>query len=198
MAAAGAGGAGGDGPKTIGDVLGEKLLSVLEDEEAKLDRKLADLERMEEDDIERLRRQRLDQMKQLAKQKSEWAAAGHGEYREIDDQKRFFEELKQSPRAAVHFYRPSTRRCEVVDKHFYALARRHVETKFVRVNAEKAPFLVEKLHIWMLPTIVLVKGGKTEHSIIGFDEFGGGDDFPTEAMEQVLLGHGILLESFCQ
>jgi hypothetical protein len=59
----------------------------------------------------------------------------------------------------VHFYRPTTRRCEIVDKHFYALAAKHMETKFLRVNAEKAPFLVEKLHIWMLPTIVCVQNG---------------------------------------
>ena len=94
----------------------------------------------------------------------------------------------------VHFYRPTTRRCEIIDKHFYALAAKHMETKFLRVNAEKAPFLVEKLHIWMLPTIVCVQNGKTDHSIVGFDELGGRDDFATEDMEQLLLKHNVLLE----
>ncbi len=65
----------------------------------------------------------------------------------------------------MHFYRPSTRRCEIIDKHFYALAAKHIETKFLRVNAEKSPFLTERLHIWMLPTIVCCVGGKTDHSI---------------------------------
>ena len=108
--------------------------------------------------------------------------------------KRFFDELKGSARAVVHFYRPTTRRCEIIDKHFYALAAKHMETKFLRVNAEKAPFLVEKLHIWMLPTIVCVQNGKTDHSIVGFDELGGRDDFATEDMEQLLLKHNVLLE----
>ncbi len=154
------------GPRTVGDVIGERLLGMLEAQEEALDAKMRALDDMGEDDIERLRQARLDQMKKLAKQKGEWAAAGHGEYREIDDQKRFFEELKTSARCVVHFYRPSTRRCEIIDKHFYALARKHMETKFVRVNAEKAPFLTERLHIWMLPTIVCCVNGRTDHSIM--------------------------------
>jgi hypothetical protein len=139
---------------------------MLEREEEKLDAKMKHLDDMGEDDIERLRQQRLDQMKKLSKQKQEWAANGHGEYREIDDQKRFFDELKTSTRAVVHFYRPSTRRCEIIDKHFYALARKHMETKFVRVNAEKSPFLTERLHVWMLPTIICCVNGRTDHSIV--------------------------------
>jgi hypothetical protein len=138
---------------------------VLEAEEEKLDRKIQDLNDMDEDEVERLRSKRLDQMKKFSKQKAEWLANGHGEYRECDDQKRFFDELRAAPRAVVHFYRPSTRRSEIVDKHFYALAAKHIETKFLRVNAEKSPFLVERLHIWMLPTIVCCVGGKTDHSI---------------------------------
>lgn len=156
---------GAPGPRTIGDVIGERLLGVLEAEEEKLDRKIQDLNDMDEDEVERLRAKRLDQMKKFSKQKAEWLANGHGEYRECDDQKRFFDELRAAPRAVVHFYRPSTRRSEIVDKHFYALAAKHIETKFLRVNAEKSPFLVERLHIWMLPTIVCCVGGKTDHSI---------------------------------
>ena len=185
------------GQRTIGDVVGERLLGALEAEEEKLDAKLHALDHLEEDDVERLRAKRLEQMKRLSKQKSEWLAAGHGEYRELDDQKRFFEELKKEERAVVHFYRSATRRCEVVDKHLYPLARKHLETKFLRVNAEKAPFLCERLHIWMLPTVVLIKGGRTDHSIIGFDEMGGSDDFPAEVLEAVLLKHGVVLEAFC-
>ena len=44
----------------------------------------------------------------------------------------------------------------------------------------------------MLPTIVLIRDGKTEHSIIGFDEFGGVDDFATEDMAFVLSKYKVL------
>jgi hypothetical protein len=121
---------------------------------------------------------------------------GHGEYRECHDQKQFFEEVKKEQRAVIHFYRPSTRRCEILDKHLAALAHKHIETKFMRVDAEKSPFIAERLKIWMLPTLVLVKDGKTEHSVVGFDELGGGDNFPTAALEQLLLKHDAVMESF--
>jgi hypothetical protein len=92
----------------------------------------------------------------------------------------------------VHFYRPVTPRCQIVDAHFERLAPLHLETRFTKINAEKAPFLVERLGILLMPTIVLIKDGKTEHSILGFDEFGGVDDFSTEDMAYVLSTHGVL------
>jgi len=191
----GAGGAGGD----VGAVMGERLLGMLQTAEEQLDEQIATLDKMEksEDDMERLRRARLDQLKRVAQQKSAWQAAGHGEYRECHDQKRFFEELKASERAVVHFYRPTTRRCEILDKHLSLLARKHMETKFMRVNAEKSPFLCERLNIFMLPTVVVINAGKTEHSIVGFDEMGGNDAFGTEELERLLLKYKCVLESFC-
>ncbi|RYY36899.1 hypothetical protein EON62_01440 [archaeon] len=188
--------AGMGGPTSVSDVIGEHLLKALEAAEEKLDEDLHKMEHIEEDDIERLRRQRLEQLKRVQSEKQKWLAQGHGEYRDCLDQKQFFEDLKKEARAVVHFYRPSTRRCEVVDKHLSLLCKKHIETKFMRVNAEKSPFICERLHIWALPTIVIVKEGKTDHSIVGFDEFGGSDDFSTEVMERVLFAHEALLESF--
>ena len=49
-----------------------------------------------------------------------------------------------------------------------------------QIDAEKAPFLVERLKIWMLPTLALVKLEKTVDYVVGFDELGGRDDFPTK------------------
>jgi thioredoxin-like negative regulator of GroEL len=89
---------------------------------------------------------------------------------------------------------PATWRCEVVDKHLRAVSAKHLETRVVRVNAEKSPYLVEKLRIRVLPTMVLVKDGKTDHSIIGFDELGGSDDFTTEQLEEVLAAHGVIYD----
>jgi hypothetical protein len=115
---------------------------------------------------------------------------------QVTSEKEFFAECKKSERVVVHFYRASTWRCEIADRHLGALARKHIETRFIRLDVERVPFLVERLNIFMLPTIMLVKGGKTEHSIIGFDEFGGSDDFDTEVAEAKLIEHGVLLESY--
>ena len=43
-----------------------------------------------------------------------------------------------------------------------------------------------------MPTVVLIKDGKTEHSIRGFDEMGGVDDFATSDFEYVLSHHGMI------
>jgi hypothetical protein len=77
---------GGGAQQTIGEVFGNRLLAVLQNEEEKLDREIQKLEEAGEDDIERMRAVRLEEMKKMSKQKAEWAAQGHGSYREIDDQ----------------------------------------------------------------------------------------------------------------
>lgn len=169
----------------------------LEAAEEKLDEKIDKLDKLDEDDVERLRRQRLDQLKRAQKQRQQWSAQGHGDYTEIVDEKTFFGDLKKEQRAVVHFYRSATRRCEIVDSHLATLARKHVETRFIKVNAEKSPFLCERLKIWMLPTIVLIKEGRTDHSIVGFEELGGRDSFTTEDLERLLLKHEVVLEQFC-
>jgi thioredoxin-like negative regulator of GroEL len=110
----------------------------------------------------------------------------------LTDPKEFFNAAKKSSRMAVHFYRGVTARCQIVDAHFEKLAPTHLETRFVKIDAEKSPFLVERLGIILLPTIVLIKDGKTEHSLRGFDELGGTDDFSTEDMAYVLSQHGVL------
>lgn len=66
---------------------------------------------------------------------------GHGEYTEIAEEKDFFEIAKKSSNFVCHFYRDDFFRCKVVDKHLHILARKHMETKFCKINAEKCPFL---------------------------------------------------------
>ena len=195
MSGAAAGAAAGAG---AGAMLSAALLTTLERVEEDIDAKLAALDEVPgEDEVERLRAARLARLRKVAAEKAAWAAAGHGEYRDVTDQRQFFDELKREARAVVHFHRGSNRRCDIIDAHLRALAPKHVETKFMRVDAERSPFVCEKLHIWALPTVVLVKDGRTDHSIVGFDELGGRDDFSTAQLEQLLLAHGVLLESFC-
>lgn len=50
----------------------------------------------------------------------------------------------------------------------------------MQIHAEKSPYLVEKLKIWMLPTLALIRQEKTVDYVVGFDDMGGKDDFTTE------------------
>lgn len=168
------------------------MLMAAHAQEAALDAQLKKMETLGEDDFEALRQKRkLDLQRQL-RQEQDWRQLGHGRYAEMTDTKDFFNAAKKSSRMLVHFYRSVTPRCQIVDAHFERLAPAHVECRFVKIDAEKNPFLVERLGVILLPTIVLIKDGKTEHSIHGFDEFGGTDDFRTEDMAFILANYGMI------
>lgn len=171
----------------------DQMLRAALDTEAELDEKIKKMDAMKEDDIEEIRRKRLEQMKQTHSKKQQKLAEGHGSY-ELIEEGNFFEVAKQSEYIVVHFYRPSTWRCEIVDRHLKQLAVKHWGTRFVKIDAEKSRYLVERLRIWCLPSLVLCKGGKTEKTISGFDEFGGGDEFTTEMMEKTLAAYGVIQE----
>lgn len=87
---------------------------------------------------------------------------GHGVYKEIPSEKDFFDEIKNSKRAVVHFYRPTTDRCTIFDKHLEIIAPKYLEARFVKLNAEKAPFLCERLNIRVIPTLLLIVDGQTK------------------------------------
>merc|ERR1719482_42738 len=169
----------------------DQVLRAALDTEAELDEKLKKMDAMKEDDIEEIRRKRLEQVKSTHSRKQQAMTQGHGTY-DVIDEKDFFDVAKKSEYIVVHFYRPSTWRCEIVDRHLKQLAVKHWGTRFVKIDAEKSRYLVERLRIWCLPSLVLCKGGKTEKTISGFDEFGGGDEFTTEMMEKTLAAYGVI------
>lgn len=114
---------------------------------------------MEEMSLEELRQKRIAEMKAKALKASEWRSKGHGAYSEVADQRAWFDATKVSERVVTHFYRPTTPLCELVDKHLALLAPKHTETRFIKINAEKAPFLAERLNIVALPTIIMTSEG---------------------------------------
>ena len=128
------------------------------------------------------RDQRMQQMKKMASQKEEWKSKGHGVYTEVTEEKDFFDVCKKSSKVVCHFYRESTFRCKIVDKHLALLAPKHLETRFVKLSVDRAPFLCDRLHIRIIPTIACVLDGKTKDYIKGFDDLGGHDEFSTEML----------------
>ncbi|AWP13345.1 putative thioredoxin domain-containing protein 9 [Scophthalmus maximus] len=158
----------------------EQSAKLVEDQ---LDAQMSKLNELDEDDMERLKERRLEALKKAHKQKQEWLSKGHGEYREISSEKDFFSEVKDTKNVVCHFYRSSTFRCKILDKHLTTLAKKHVETKFIKLNVEKAPFLTERLRIKTIPTLALLIDGKTKDYVVGFTDLGNTDEFPTEMLE---------------
>lgn len=167
-------------------------LNVAQHIERQLDNELKLMSNLNDDDFVELRRQRAKALQERSNNMQRWRSQGHGEYTEIGDEKQFFDICKTSERVVCHFYRNTTHRCQIVDKHMIALAKKHIETKFIKLEAEKCPFLAQRLNIVVLPAIVLTVNNQTAGLIEGFDELGGRDDFTTNTLEQYLAKKGVI------
>jgi hypothetical protein len=150
--------------------------------EQKLDAEIEQLDNLKADDLEAIRQARIQELKDRQAKLQQWRQAGHGEFTEISTQQEFFAVNKASECVVCHFYSDTNAFCPVIDKHLALLARKHMEARFVKIKAEKAPYLVENLNIWMMPTILLTKDNKTVDKVEGLDSIGGTEDFPTEAL----------------
>jgi hypothetical protein len=157
-----------------------------------LDAEIDKMENLNEDDFARIRRQRIEQMKEAAVEKEQWRRNDHGVLTTVSDQKEFFDACKKSKRVVCLFFRDSNKWCDVLSNHMQVLAEKHMEAKFLKVNAENSPFLVERLNVWMMPTIVCCKEGKVHRQFNGLDEIDPTGKFETASLEFVLHGSEML------
>jgi len=161
----------------------EALQSVMKAVESRVDEQLERLEQPDEDELMNLRAARLKEFKERQVNQKKWLQAGHGEYSELATEKDYFTVCNASERVVAHFYKQGTFRCDIVDKHMKILAPRHLETKFVKLNVEKSPFLTERLNVKTITSIVISVDGKIVDRIVGFTTLGNVDDFTTEMLE---------------
>ena len=144
-----------------------------------------------DEELKKLREARLKELKKQRNETLENLGKGHGSYREIV-QDQFLTEVTSSYRVVCHFYHRDFQRCTIIDHHLQKLAQRHVETKFIKINAEKAPFFVEKLIIRTMPTVVIFFDGVAADKIVGFEGLadqmpeGKEDEFPTIVVARLL------------
>ncbi|OII74857.1 thioredoxin fold protein [Cryptosporidium ubiquitum] len=164
------------------------IKKVLEEGENIIDEEIKTIDSIQNDENElnRLREKRIKELKKEIEQKNKFIEFGHGKYDFIADEKEFFDTIKKSENVICHFSRPSTLRCEIFDKHLEIISKKHLEAKFIKINAEKSQFVSSHLNINILPTIALIKNSKLIHKIIGFEELSSRDDFTTTQLEELL------------
>lgn len=133
--------------------------------------------------MEAIRAKRFREMQTQNQKLTEYRLLGHGAYTHVV-QDEFLPAVTKSPLAICHFYHMDFERCKIVDKHLQLLAQKHLSTKFIYIDAEKTPFFVEKMKIKMLPTIVLFRDGIAIDRVVGFEELGNDDAFPTAVLEK--------------
>lgn len=150
-------------------------------------------ELMDDPELEKLHADRIAALKKEAEKRQVLQMKGHGEYREVGEGD-FLGEVTGSEKVICHFYHKEFYRCKIMDKHLKALAPKHIDTKFIKLDAENAPFFVTKLGVKTLPCVVLFRKGIAVDRLVGFQDLGGKDDFTTKTLEVTLIKKGIISE----
>ncbi|XP_052179155.1 thioredoxin domain-containing protein PLP3A-like isoform X2 [Diospyros lotus] len=150
-------------------------------------------ELMDDPELEKLHSERIAALKKEAEKRQTLKNRGHGEYREVTEGD-FLGEVTGSEKVICHFYHREFYRCKIMDKHLRPLAPKHIDTKFIKLDAENAPFFVAKLAIKTLPCVVLFRNGVATDRLVGFQDLGGKDDFTTKTLEALLTRKGIISE----
>ncbi|KAJ3277123.1 hypothetical protein HDV01_000175 [Terramyces sp. JEL0728] len=111
---------------------------------------------LEEDDdhlLDSMRENRMQQLKKeiaLEKQKS----LGYGSLQVFKDEKQLMLMTTSTAKCVIHFSHKDFKKCATMDNHLGKLARLHPQTRFVKVDVENVPFLVDRMEIKVLPCIV--------------------------------------------
>ncbi|KAI3639221.1 hypothetical protein MIR68_002751 [Amoeboaphelidium protococcarum] len=162
------------------------------EQESDLDQIFEELENEELD--ANIREARFEQLRKEQALRQEYSQREHGKYLEVQSEKEVFEITTQTKRCIVHFYHQDFPRCQIMDRHLQVLAERHFNVKFVKVCAERCPFLVQKMRIQVLPCVIVFMNGLSLDKLIGFEDLGNSDDFTTATLEQRLQKSGVLLK----
>ena len=146
----------------------------------------------EEQDILRKMKERMSDKMSYAGPSIENRTALKGSYDEKTE-KEFFEFIEsKKERIVVHFSHEKFERCKIVDMHLKQIAYDHPESLIIKLDAENAQFLVNKLKIQVLPVICFFKNGNLKDRLVGFEDFGNRDDFKTAELAQRLAMYGAI------
>jgi len=135
---------------------------------------------------------RMAELKKKSSRTNDFLGMGHGSLLHVT-QDDFLKHVTQSKYVVCHFYHPEFERCKIMDQHLERLAPKHLATKWIKIDATKAPFFVGKLQIKMLPTLVFFKDGIARDRMVGLDDVGARDDFNTSALEKRIEKGGVIM-----
>ncbi|KAI5854752.1 thioredoxin-like protein [Tricharina praecox] len=155
------------------------------------DELLAELER-EDSALDGFRERRLQQLHDEFARAAAHRSGGGGTYLNVEDEKAVMDITTNNKNSVVHFFHSDFRRCKILDTHLELLAPKHPECRFVRIEVEKAPFLVERLGVRVLPCLMSFIDGKQVARIEGFERLGNSDSFRTVRLEELLVDAGVL------
>lgn len=143
-----------------------------------------------------LREKRLEQLHAEVSRAKVLRETQHGTYTEIKDEKQLMDITTSTKLCVVHFQKPDFANCRFMDEKLRILAEKHLDTRFVSIDVENAPFLVVKLGVKVLPCVIAFVDGVSADRIIGFEGIGYRPDrFEARELEARLLGCGVLVRA---
>jgi thiol-disulfide isomerase/thioredoxin len=142
--------------------------------------------------LEEIHRERVQAMKEAQERRMKMEREGHGTLSEVEE-KEFLPEVTTTQLVVAHFYHQEFERCRIMDKHLSALSKKYFDTKFIKISATDAPFFVTKLQVKVLPCLIFFKNGVAFDRLVGFEDLGGKDDYPTAKLERILLDAGAVV-----
>jgi hypothetical protein len=113
-------------------------------------------------ELDALRAARLRQLRNEAQMKQQWVRQGHGEYRQIADERAFFSDIEKHERTVCLLY--SDERDELHEA-LAVLASQHLETMVFRLPEQRAHFMMSMLDLAGLPTLLCIRHGKVVESL---------------------------------
>merc|ERR1740116_109271 len=145
-------------------------------------------------ELANIHQKRKQQLKAEWKQKQQEMAQGAGRYEEMDERS-MLKLASKGTNIVMHFYASGIDLSKIVDEHMKKIAPKHTEARFVTLDARKSPFLVNKWKVRTMPTICCIANGYLVDKVIGFDDLGGKEDFPTIALVRRLAKSGTIKDS---
>ncbi|GFE53876.1 single stranded G-strand telomeric DNA-binding [Babesia ovis] len=138
----------------------DNVLAALLEKEREVEEELDNIRHIEsklshlrdDDTLERFREARLQKLKETNAKRMQYMNDGYCKLIDVDSDSQFFDVCRNTKYVVAHFYRPTTVRSQYLDGKMHELCLTYFNTKFIRVNVEKTPFLCERFNIWCLPT----------------------------------------------
>lgn len=129
----------------------------------------SDLSDFDDDEIvSKERERRFAEIKQ--RQKDTAGDTRHyGQLEELTNEQDLLHASLHCPRLVVQFHMPSFKRCQQMSEALSAMAKEHAATRFVQVEATRAPFLTDKWAIKQLPCVVRIDGKEATDKVVGFE-----------------------------
>ena len=135
----------GNQNQQMGNQALEAVGMIAEMQESMLDAEIHKLDNLDGKDLAKIREERVKQLKERKLEEAEWSRHGHGHLTQLTETKEFFAASKNSKRLVCHFMRPTSHHCVALNGHLAKMASLHRETRFCTFDAEKSPYLCDKI-----------------------------------------------------